>query len=166
MANFSFATLQPQQGESDYALQARVADLLAKLYRAMGADAAMGLTTLLASAARTANTAAAVSAVQTGIGLIRSVLLVLNVTAASGTGGLQVSLQNGSPLFNLTGGGTAVTATGIYTYWYGAGAPITAGSGFRNAQPVPLGGGDFNAFVLVGDATTYTYSLSAYLFPW
>ena len=166
MSNFAFPTLQPQQGESDYALQARVADLLAKQYRAMGADGALGSTILLASAARTANTAAAVAAFQSSIGLIRSVLLMLNVTAASGSGGLQVSLQNASPLFNLTGGGTSVTATGVWTYWYGAGAPTTAGSGYRNAQPAPLGGGDFNVYVLVGDATSYTYSLSAYLFPW
>lgn len=111
---------------------------------------------ILASAARTTT--------QTGSTLnnytLRGVLLILNVTAASGTGGLTVSLQLNDlssaatpTLFSAT---SAVTAIGTYTYWIYPGVGSTVGTQSLSA---PLSG-SFFAKVTAGDSSSYTYSLS------
>src|SRR5579871_3766078 len=72
--------------------------------------------TLLASAARTATTNSAPQTNQNA----RGVLVYLNVTAASGTGGLRLAVQAQDPVsgnyININLLPTAVTATGLTAY--------------------------------------------------
>ena len=79
-----------------------------------------------ASAARTAQTD---SANQTNRNA-RGVHLILNVTAASGTGGLQVRLLGVDPIsstvYALAAAPTAITATGISVYELYPGAAAAA----------------------------------------
>lgn len=118
--------------------------------------------TLLASAARTALAQAPVQTNYNG----RGVLLFLNVTAASGTGGLSVRLQAVDPLSGTAalanGGPTLVTATGLYAYEFypgGLSAAPSTSAGFvvqRVSCALPR---SWSAVVNVGDASSYTYSL-------
>lgn len=115
--------------------------------------------TLLASATRTSST---ISATQTNYNA-RGVILFLNVTAASGTGGLQTTLFYVDPI-SISGSGTvsalptAVTTVTERTYVF---YPTTfSGTGSAIAQttgiPVPRA---WYASVTHGDASNYTYSL-------
>lgn len=93
------------------------------------------------------------------------VLVTLNVTAASGTGGLTVRI-NGIDLasagtFTLNSAPTAVTSTGTYTYAiYPFGAVGNATQSTSGYLPR-----NFNVSVSVGDASSYTYSLGYCLLP-
>lgn len=112
--------------------------------------------TALASAPRTATTASAEIVNYNG----SAILWYLNVTAASGTGGLQAAIQIKDPVSgvysNLSGLPTAVIATGqkAYGVWRGAGA----GGGLTNAYNVVLPR-TFRINVTHGDASSYTYSV-------
>jgi hypothetical protein len=139
------------------AYQAAVAPML---YNGSTQDRQRGNTesTLLSSAARTATTA---SALQTNHNA-RGALIIMNVTAASGTGGLQCRLLGSDALsgavFQVAALPTAVTATGVYCYEFypGIGA---AGGGVvqRTSCVVPR---TWQAQVIHGDASSYTYSLT------
>lgn len=111
--------------------------------------------TLLASAARTA---AATSAAQTNYNA-RGVVLILSVTAASGTGGLQVRFDFLDPIsgnaLGITALPTAVTATGTYSYVIYPGASSGGTQNTSNVCPR-----SWQARVAVGDASSYTYSLA------
>ena len=122
---------------------------------------------LLASAARTATTA---SADQVNYSA-RGVMVCLNVTAASGTGGLQVRLIYDDL---ISGGGafvgtppTAIVATGFYSYIFYPGAGLAAIAGNQQVNgvlsaPLPR---NWKASIQHGDASSYTYSVEAgYLF--
>lgn len=96
----------------------------------------------------------------------RGVLLFLNVTAASGTGGLTVRLQaiepvTGTAVVNLLTAAAAVTATGLYTYalYPGLPSPAVALGGVTMAQNGVLPR-VWTAAVSLGDTSSYTYSLS------
>ena len=120
--------------------------------------------TLLASAARTTT---AVSANQTNFSG-RVLIVTLNVTAASGTGGLSVEIRNidpisGSPTAILKAT-AAITATGIVSYAVGPGvtgtqAATSSAGGTVQSSDLPLGR-TWSVAVSVGDASSYTYSLS------
>jgi hypothetical protein len=118
--------------------------------------------TLLPSAARTATVA---SAKQQHFSC-RAIRLYLNVTVAvAGTGGLQPIIR-GYDLVSgtaapLSTGGTAIVATGLYVYEMGLGLLSTAKVGNVEEcqnRPAPV---EWDVSITVGDATSYTYSLSA-----
>lgn len=114
--------------------------------------------TLLAAAARTATTS---SPDQTNFNW-RGLQVVLNVTAASGTGGLIVTVQGKDPVsgnyYNLNANPAGVTATGTYVYevYPGVGA---AGGGVtqRISGILPR---TFRVTVTAGDGSSYTYSVA------
>lgn len=126
------------------------------------ADDMLGNTVVnaLASAARTATTA---SATQTNYNA-RGIHVMLTVTVASGTGGLQVyinGLLNAVP-YNLTAAPTAITATGSYIYELYPGASAAAVGALsqqvvqRTAASLPR---SFQINVVHNNATSYTYQL-------
>lgn len=111
--------------------------------------------TLLASAARTAST---FTATQVNYNA-RGVLISLNVTAASGTGGLQVVVCGIDPVTGMTintnSVPTAVTATGEYSYLI---YPGTSGGRITQVTSLVLPR-TWNAMVAANDSSSYTYSL-------
>jgi hypothetical protein len=95
----------------------------------------------------------------------RALRLYLNITAASGTGGLQPIIRGYDKIsgatVNLSTGGTAIIATGCYCYEMGLGLLSTAKQGnIEECQnrPAPV---QWDVSIAVGDASSYTYSLSA-----
>lgn len=111
--------------------------------------------TLLPSAARTSTTT---SAVQTNYNA-RGILVALNVTAASGTGGLQVRIQMIDPVsantvsLNLLHTAIVATGTSLYALYPGA-----TGGNFAQATSELLPR-TFVVAVAHGDGSSYTYSL-------
>lgn len=117
--------------------------------------------TLLASAARTS---AAQTANQSSFGL-KNLLLFLNVTVASGTGGLTLRLYAVDPAsgnnVQINAEPTVITATGLYGYMIGAGASAAGVTGTTHVQqftasPAPA---TWFAYVAANDSSSYTYSL-------
>lgn len=116
--------------------------------------------TLLASAARTATTN---SVAQTNYNA-RGIIVNLDVSVGSGTGGLTVQIKaisqnspsNGDLLLHANP--TAVTAAGRFTYVLYPGATM-AGGQVQNAWATVLPR-LFYVVVSHGDATSYTYSLT------
>lgn len=118
--------------------------------------------TLLTSAARTAETA---SAVQTNYGCV-GVIAVLNITVASGTGGLILRFvatdpTSTNPIVLNVDISPAITTTGRYGFELSPGSSTAAagGNGFlhqRTAGRLPL---TWHARITVGDASSYTYSV-------
>ena len=118
--------------------------------------------TLLASAARTATLN---SGNQTNHNS-QGVIVILNVTAASGSGGLTVTIWGIDPVtgssYQVTDAPTAILATGRYAYELcpGSSAAAVTGSAARVRQRtsarLPR---TWYAEVAHGDATSYTYSL-------
>lgn len=115
---------------------------------------------VLASAARTATTT---SATQNNA-YSQTALIILNVTAASGTGGLSLQLLIVDPVSGsvapINVAPTSVTAVGTYTFIVGLAASSTGLA--TNVTPInaPL---PFNWQVKVthGDASSYTYSVGS-----
>lgn len=111
--------------------------------------------TLLASAARTIQTDSSVITNYNG----RGILVSLRVTAASGTGGLQVTILGRDPVdfgaYQINTTPTAVTTVSTFTYMI---YPAASGGGLTQVTAVPLPRSWF-ARVLVGNASSYTYSL-------
>lgn len=115
---------------------------------------------LLPSAARTATVACPVQNEVTA----RAIRLYLNITVASGSGGLQPVIRGYDKIsgatVSLSTGGTAIVATGCYCYEMGLGLLSTAKQGnIEECQnrPVPV---QWDVNVVAGDASSYTYSLS------
>lgn len=114
--------------------------------------------TLLASAARTVLSASAIQKNHNG----RGVQVTLDVSAASGTGGLQLVIQNIDPAttyaFTLTPTPTAVTVAGTYIYelYPGIGASASGLVVQRTSGLLPR---SWRIAVLHGDASSYTYSV-------
>ena len=92
----------------------------------------------------------------------RGVILYLNITAASGTGGLSPILVATDPVSgassNVATIGSAKTATGLIVYTIYPVSGLTTASGGTLAFPLPA---NWSIKINVGDATSYTYSLSA-----
>lgn len=118
--------------------------------------------TLLASAARTAN---GVSATMTNWNE-SALLLSLDVTVASGTGGLDVRLiapppvGSGSPALDVPST-TLITTTGNYLFLYGMslanGGPVSGSQVYKTSDVmVPR---TWSVIVTTGDSSSYTYSL-------
>jgi hypothetical protein len=112
--------------------------------------------TALASAARTT-----VQSVDLTNYNARGIQVILNVTAASGTGGLTVNIRGKDPVsgnyYILHAAPTAVTATGLKVYELYPG--IGAAAGDLTARASAILPRSFNLQVAVGDASSYTYSL-------
>ena len=116
--------------------------------------------TALASAARTATaTSSNVVADQ-----YKGVHIILNITAASGTGGLIVRAQGLDPIsgnfYSLNGAPPAIVATGIYAYEFYPGITSSVSGpnnvNQRTSTSLPR---TWRVQVQVGDATSYTYSV-------
>lgn len=111
---------------------------------------------LLAQASRTASTA---GPDQTNANS-RGVLLYLDVTAASGTGGLTVQVQGKDPSSGkyktLNANPTAVTAIGTTAYMLYPGASTTGQVQQATSQVLPR---TWRVNVSHGDASSYTYSV-------
>ena len=109
----------------------------------------------LASAARTATTTSSTLENPRGLGVV----LFLDVTVASGTGGLQVQAQaidpTGGTVLAVNSAPTAVTATGLKTYVIYPGA--SAGATQNTSGVLPR---RWNVKVTAGDSSSYTYSVS------
>jgi len=122
----------------------------------MNAKAKIGL---LASAARTASTAS----IKHENRFATVLRLYLNVTVASGTGGLQPQIRGYDPISGnavaLSTGGTAITATGTFVYEMGL-AEATAVGNVKEclSRPLPI---IWDVNVVHGDGSSYTYSLAA-----
>lgn len=121
--------------------------------------------TALASAARTVST---ISSDIDSAGA-RGLIVYLNVTAASGTGGLTPRLVAKDPVSGVTSVSAAVssaaTATGLRVYHFAPGVGTLAGMGIGwGAASVQISK-TFQLQVLHGDASSYTYSLSYELLP-
>lgn len=117
--------------------------------------------TLLASSVRTVTTT---SPDQTNYNA-RGVIVYLNISLASGTGGLSVRIWGKDP---VTGSGvvlnaapTAITATGIYGYvlYPGIGAAAAAGNGGMNQVTSEVLPRTWFVQVTHGDGSSYTYSV-------
>ncbi len=118
---------------------------------------------LLISAARTASTASA-KAFDASQQYIR---LYLNVTAASGTGGLQPQIRGYDKISGaavaITTGGAAIIATGLYVYELVSSGNVAAGAVKESlSRFLPVA---WDVQVVHGDASSYTYSLSAEVAP-
>lgn len=113
--------------------------------------------TLLASAARTTTTG---SPTQTNYNA-KGVLVVLDVTAASGTGGLQPTIRGLDPVTAkvcaLTIAPTAITATGTYVFEIYPGSTGTGGVVTQRTSGVLPRTWVVN--IQHGDASSYTYSV-------
>ena len=118
---------------------------------------------LLPSAARTATTACAQQTDRTQ----QVVRLYLNVTVASGTGGLQPQIRGYDRISGgavaLTTGGAAVTATGLYVYEMTYTPNAAAGNVKESVGRFLPVLWDVN--VVHGDGSSYTYSLSCEVGP-
>lgn len=116
--------------------------------------------------AASARTTAAASADQTNLGC-RGVLVVLNITAASGTGGLTLLIKGKDSVSNayyqLNASPTAIIATGIYVYelYPGSSTAGSAGTTLVNQRTAGVLPRTWRINVNVGDASSYTYSVSA-----
>lgn len=110
---------------------------------------------LLVSSARTSDTASSEQINYNG----RGVLVFLDVTAASGTGGLQTKVQAKDYLsgkwVSLNASPPAVTAAGTLLYMVYPSA--TAGANQNTQSVLPR---TWRVYVIHGDGSSYTYSVS------
>ena len=126
--------------------------------------------TLLASQARTATTST--NAID-GTGF-RGIMVFLNVTTASGTGGLTLFFEHQDPVSGLWAvtavqSAAAITTTGLRPYLAGQGIGLGSNLGAAGA-PVFADRGHiltsaFRLRVTHGDASSYTYSIGYELIP-
>lgn len=116
--------------------------------------------TLLPSAARTVGVA---SPTQTNLSC-STVLIFVNVTVASGTGGLDIHLQAMDTISSTWGdiaefnASVKITTTGLYIISWGPGCVST---GKFNAQGQGILPQTWRINVTVSDSSSYTYSISA-----
>lgn len=91
-------------------------------------------------------------------------IVYLNVSAASGTGGLQVRILGVDSVsgntFPLNAAPTAVTSTGQYAYVIGPGVTSYGGSVSATAITATAIPSTFQIQIVHGDSSSYTYSVS------
>lgn len=113
--------------------------------------------TVLTSGARTTGQSSSALTNYNG----RGVMVFLNVTAASGTGGLFVQIfgfDGAATSFDLNAAPTGITATGKSIYVIYPGATGTVGTAIKQ-QTATILPRTFGIRVDVGDNSSYTYSL-------
>lgn len=158
MANLPISTVIPQDTDTERLLLARLLFAASPLELSTGADGS------LASAARTVST--------TGADIVtngrQAAIAVLNVTVASGTGGLSVRWQMKDPIsgnyVNIGTGGNRTT-TGTQVTGYGIGTTRVVGGatvGSLDGIEFPLGS-KIRVQVVHGDGSSYTYSVAIVL---
>lgn len=112
--------------------------------------------TLFGSAARTVAIAGSVVPNYNA----RGIIVMMNVTAASGTGGLTLKIEGvdltGVMLYTILVAAAPVTAIGLYVYRVYPGLTPVAGLTVNDVLPRM-----HKVSVAVGDASSYTYSLAA-----
>lgn len=117
--------------------------------------------TLLSSAARTSTTTATAQTANQFPG----VLLILDVSTASGTGGLTLTIRGYDPIsdntFDLLVDSTAITATGTFAFLIQTGSGAAA-EGVRVSEQFTLPA-KWDVSIAHGDGSSYTYSLAAIL---
>ncbi len=147
MSDISISTRIPQSSDTERQLLARLCT-----------SCISG--TALASATRTTST------ITTDISArgFRGLILYLNVTAASGTGGLTPRLIAKDPLSGVTSVSAAVsaaaTSTGLRVFHFGPGVGTLSGTGIGWGAASVMLSNTFQLQVLHGDASNYTYSLT------
>jgi hypothetical protein len=97
----------------------------------------------------------------------KGILIYLNITAASGTGGLQVVLENLAPVSGQWAAAnttpTAITTATFQKYLIYVGSTATNSSASQQSSG-PLAR-NWRLHVFVGDSSSYTYSLGYTLLP-
>ncbi len=154
MSDLAITTRVPQDTDTERLLLARLLASVAVKTTGTG----------LASAARTATTQTADITTNGYRGLV----IFLNVTAASGTGGLTLRVRGKCPvsgaylaLGSVTSAVTAIGITGLQFGGGGAGTTATvAGGAFGGILPDTI-----RLEVAHGDASSYTYSVGYCLVP-
>ena len=140
--------------------------LLAKLINTQIQAASRG--TLLASAARTASTSGS------SVDWVRykGVILFLNVTAASGTGGLSIFPEYLDPasgswnrIYNYPSTAARITSVGLQILHIGTGIGATIGGANQGGFCAAFLSSAIRFTVNHGDASSYTYSLGYELIP-
>jgi hypothetical protein len=119
---------------------------------------------LLQSAARTVTTAS----VQQHDAVQQAVRVYLSITAASGTGGLKVFIRgydkvSGNPCVLNGGGAAAIVAIGTYCYELMPMASTAVGGVLETVGRLLPSVWDIQT--TVGDASSYTYSVSCEVLP-
>jgi hypothetical protein len=150
MSDLAITTRKPQDTDTERLLLARL--LAASSVKTTG--------TALASSARTATTQSS-DIDTTGY---RAALFFLNITAASGTGGLQFTLRGKDPVtgYYVWLGRSTVNTTTTTTLAFCAGlgvggiSGVVAGAGGNIGVPLPE---TIRIEVTHGDASSYTYSV-------
>jgi hypothetical protein len=140
--------------------------LLAKILRNQTAGSVRG--TLLASAARTAST----SSSNFDWSVYSGVILFLNITAASGTGGLVIFPEYQDPVslawnrvFNYPTTAARLTLAGLQILQLGIALGTQSGGVNQAGLSSSLLSSAMRITVNHGDATSYTYSLAYELIP-
>lgn len=114
------------------------------------------ISTVFPSATRTATTISSVFENRNA----RGIALYLNVTAASGTGGLKAGILSYDPVSGNKGtmfiASTLVTTTGTFVYVLYPGIGVSYGTFSANGVLLP----EFVVEVTHADGTNYTYSLA------
>ena len=157
MSNFKPPTYRPQQEDGELVTLKRISA------QNVNRDAVVSL----ASAARTATTSGANINIESAKGII----LYLNVTAASGTGGIHMGIlgvfPDGVSVQTTTYQMTGLTATGrsMMIVYPGGGALCTpsgrvTGADYQLRIPPVI-----RPYILHDDASSYTYSLEYQLLP-
>lgn len=154
MSDLAITTRRPQDTDTERLLLARL----------LAAQAVKTTGTALASAARTTTTQSA-DIDTTGF---RGIVVFLNVTAASGTGGLTMRVRGRDPVSTnfvaLASVGSAVTAIGITALQFGGGGAVTS-AGVTGGAMGGLLPDIIRIEVAHGDASSYTYSVGYCLVP-
>jgi hypothetical protein len=156
--DMTLPTLTPQVGDS---MQMLLARLTMGAYRRSNVQAPG-----LASAARTATTQSTdISCIGFG-----GIIVTLNVTVASGTGGLKVRIRYKDSVtgiyYVLSESTLIVTATGGWVYQHapGTGTTVTAILG-NLGSAAGLLTDTIRIEIIHGDASSYTYSVNYVLVP-
>jgi hypothetical protein len=151
------AAVDVQPPDADGKAASSIVSVADMLYNGATHDRQRGNTegTLLASAARTVTV---LSAMQTNHNA-RGVIVILNVTAASGTGGLSVAVWDGIFGVVFLSATTPATAIGVdgYELYPGSTGAVSGNLRLRVSGALPR---TWQAVVTVGDASSYTYSLN------
>jgi len=97
----------------------------------------------------------------------RGVIVFLDITTASGTGGLKVIVRGYDAFglaYDLNDGGTALTAMGRRMYVIYPGTLDTPAGFVADTAQIPLPQ-EFDIYVNHGDGSNYTYAVSYELIP-
>jgi hypothetical protein len=157
MSDLSITNFVPQTTDSEK-------NLLQRLLAAIEAKHAKTTGTALASAARTATTQSS----DIATGPATGILVYINVTAASGSGGISVRLRGKDPVsssYAAIGDSATYTTTGIRCIGFAPGmASVTPGLTVNGGIGTPLPD-TIRLDVQHADASSYTYTVGYCLVP-